>query len=240
VYEQALVELEGGRIYVTARLRLARHMRDIRLWVRGGDGVYAPAQTQVMMEDAAADTADYRFALPAVDTYVSWEMYVIPMGREVKFYMNLAPDLTPGGGDFVVSVKPEPPAAESRQGEGAAEPDEPDESAEPEDWAVPATAGPEPSLAELAPEADEPAPPAEAGTEAAALEPPADPETEPPAETAPPAAGSMPAEEGSPPESGGGKNEAAGASPALIVPAVLAAAALSAALSMKRRRKTPR
>jgi hypothetical protein len=33
-------------------------------------------------------------------------MYVIPMGRDVKFYMNLSETLTEGGGDFVVSVKP--------------------------------------------------------------------------------------------------------------------------------------
>ncbi|MDR2420847.1 MAG: NEAT domain-containing protein [Oscillospiraceae bacterium] len=115
VYKDALVELDGGKIYATVRLQLISNMKDFRLYVQdGADGdytkesprSYSKVTPRVMTEDAGADTADYRFEIPSVTAYMSWEMYVIPMGRDVKFYMNLSDELTPGGGDFVVSVKP--------------------------------------------------------------------------------------------------------------------------------------
>jgi hypothetical protein len=115
VYKDALVEFNGDKIYATVRLQLMSNMKDFRLYVQDGAGdsytkesprSYSKVAPRVMTEDAGADTTDYRFEIPSVTAYMSWEMYVIPMGRDVKFYMNLSDDLTPGGGDFVVSVKP--------------------------------------------------------------------------------------------------------------------------------------
>jgi hypothetical protein len=107
VYDTALVELTGGKIYLTVRLQLMSNMKDFRLFVQDEPkGGYTKVTPRVMAEDAGADTADYRFEIPSVTAYMSWEMYVIPMGRDVKFYMNVSDTLSPGSGDFIVSVKP--------------------------------------------------------------------------------------------------------------------------------------
>jgi hypothetical protein len=118
VYKTALVELDGGKIYVTVRLQLMSNMKDFRLYVQDKPkGGYTAVKPRVMAEDASADTADYRFEIPSVTAYMSWEMYVIPMGRDVKFYMNLSDSLTSGGADFVVSVKPKGSGKATEAGE---------------------------------------------------------------------------------------------------------------------------
>ncbi|MDR1194484.1 MAG: hypothetical protein LBK98_10045, partial [Peptococcaceae bacterium] len=114
IYKTALAELDGGKTYLTVRLLLLSNMKDIRLSVqeRPGGG-YKRVTPRIMAEDAGTDSADYRFEVPSLTGYLSWEMYVIPMGRDVKFYMNVSDALAEGGGDFIVSVKPktaEPPA----------------------------------------------------------------------------------------------------------------------------------
>ncbi|MDR1158445.1 MAG: hypothetical protein LBK75_09140 [Oscillospiraceae bacterium] len=102
VYEKALAEIRDGRCFVTVRLQLMSNMRDFRLSAQQTPGgAYAAITPAVMQEDAAQDTADYRFEIPALDSYLCWEMYVVPMGRDVKFYMNLDTALTEGTGDFV-------------------------------------------------------------------------------------------------------------------------------------------
>jgi hypothetical protein len=80
----------------------------------GDPASYASVSPRVVAEDAGADTADYRFSIPSVSSYIGCSTYVTPMGRDVKFYMNLSGNLTAGSGDFVVSVKPKTaPVAES-------------------------------------------------------------------------------------------------------------------------------
>jgi hypothetical protein len=109
IYEKALVELEGGKIYATVRVQLVSNMGAIKFTVQqkaGDPASYASVSPRVVAEDAGADTADYRFQIPAVNSYIGCATYVTPMGRDVKFYMNLSSELTAGGGDFVVSVKP--------------------------------------------------------------------------------------------------------------------------------------
>ncbi|MDR1065032.1 MAG: hypothetical protein LBL25_01520 [Oscillospiraceae bacterium] len=109
VYEKALVEIDGGKIFATVRLQLMSNMKDFRLFVQqGAKGKYESVKPRIMAEDAASDTSDFRFELPSVGGYISWEMYVIPMGRDVKFFMNLSESLTQGNGDFTVSLKPKP------------------------------------------------------------------------------------------------------------------------------------
>jgi hypothetical protein len=118
VYEKALVEIDGGKIYATVRLQLMSNMRDFSLFVQDAPGgSYTKVSPRAAAEDAGEDTADYRFELPSLGAYMSWEMYVIPMGRDVKFYMNLSESLNEGSGDFAVSIKPKsnPQAAEAGQ-----------------------------------------------------------------------------------------------------------------------------
>jgi hypothetical protein len=163
IYEKALVEIDGGKVYATVRLQLMSNMRDFRLFVQNApEGSYTKVTPRITAEDAGADTADYRFELPSVGAYISWEMYVIPMGRDVKFYMNLSESLSEGSGDFVVSLKPkaassEPQAAEEGQA-GTAE-------AQAAGAVTPAvTPAPEPSEETAATP-----PPADAATEIAAV-----------------------------------------------------------------------
>jgi hypothetical protein len=109
IYEKALVEIEDGKVYATVRMQLVSNMGTIKFTVqqKAGDPTsYAAASPRIIAEDAGADTADYRFPVPAVNSYIGCSTYVTPMGRDVKFYMNLSSDLTAGSGDFVVSVKP--------------------------------------------------------------------------------------------------------------------------------------
>ncbi|MDR0434516.1 MAG: NEAT domain-containing protein, partial [Gracilibacteraceae bacterium] len=121
VHKDALVEIENGKIYLTARLLLMSNIRDIRLSVQQSPGgSYQSVAPRIMMEDAGTDSADYRFELPTLTSYISWEMYVIPMGRDVKFFMNVSEGLRDGAGDFIVSVKPQPATATAAAGTGSA------------------------------------------------------------------------------------------------------------------------
>ncbi|MDR2770428.1 MAG: hypothetical protein LBB57_00140 [Clostridiales Family XIII bacterium] len=122
IYEKALVEIEGGKVYVTVRVQLVSNMGAIKFTVQqkaGDPASYASASPRVIAEDAGADTADYRFSVPAVGSYIGCSTYVTPMVRDVKFYMNLSGNLTAGSGDFVVSLKPSAANAQSGAAAGA-------------------------------------------------------------------------------------------------------------------------
>jgi hypothetical protein len=216
VYEKALVELDGDKIYLTVRLQLMSNMRDFRLYIQDAPGGgYSKAAARVMAEDASADTADYRFAVPSVTSYVSWEMYVIPMGRDVKFYMNVSDELTAGSGDFIVTVKPKaapsPSPAETPEPTPPAQPETP--TSAPETRAEPAAPTPpaEPTLPAPpeAPSSSETAP--ASPTPSASPEPSASPTPSPavsggdtPPQTGAPETGavSKPQDTSAPPDSG--------------------------------------
>jgi hypothetical protein len=109
IYEKALAEIQDGKVYVTVRMQLVSNMGAIKFTVQqkaGDSASYASVSPRITAEDAGADTADYRFQVPAVDSYIGCATYVTPMGRDVKFYLNLSDNLTAGSGDFVVTVKP--------------------------------------------------------------------------------------------------------------------------------------
>jgi hypothetical protein len=176
IYEKALVEIEDGKVYATVRVQLVSNMGAIKFTVQqkpGDPASYASVSPRVIAEDAGADTADYRFQLPAVNSYIGCSTYVTPMGRDVKFYMNLSGDLAAGSGDFVVSVKPKDAQAEAAADDaGAADAAPEAPAATPE---ADADAAPEAETRTPAAEAETTVPgdrPAESGT--AADETPAD------------------------------------------------------------------
>jgi hypothetical protein len=116
IYEKALVEIDGGKVYATVRVQLVSNMGAIKFTVQkkaGDPAGYASVSPRIIAEDAGTDTADYRFELPSVTSYIGCSTYVTPMGRDVKFYMNLSGSLTEGSADFVVSVKPKADAAQA-------------------------------------------------------------------------------------------------------------------------------
>ncbi len=112
VYESALLEQDGDKTYLTIRMQLMSNIRDIRFsaqQTKGDKDSYKSVSYDTMQEDAAADTADMRMEVPAGDTYIRCQMYVIPMGRDVTYYINAdADNAVKGSGDFIVSVNDEP------------------------------------------------------------------------------------------------------------------------------------
>ena len=70
-----------------------------------------------MQEDFTNNTTDFRMQVPSENAIIRCNMYVIPMGRDVIFYITVG-NLQSGSGDFVTSVKveePEQPAVTTPQ-----------------------------------------------------------------------------------------------------------------------------
>lgn len=108
VFEQALIEEESGGTYVTIRMQLMSNIRNIKFSVQqtpGDPTSYESVSYDTMQEDAAADTADLRFRVPEAGSYIRCDMYVIPMNRDVVYYLNVSDgEAQKGSGDFVSSV----------------------------------------------------------------------------------------------------------------------------------------
>ncbi|SHH88395.1 Iron Transport-associated domain-containing protein [Sporobacter termitidis DSM 10068] len=130
VYKDALIEVENGSTYLTIRMQLMSNIKDIKFSVQktaGDPGSYQAVSYSTMQEDSSSDTADMRFKVPKATAYIRCDMYVIPMGRAVVFYMQVnSGSASKGGGDFVVSVDtPAPASTPPAAGSPAAGPQEP-------------------------------------------------------------------------------------------------------------------
>lgn len=104
-FKQALVEVdENGNTYITVRLKLSQYTKDHQFQVDGErNGTFTPATVSIMQENLGEDTTDYRMQVPSENAVIRCNMYVIPMGREVIFYITVS-DLQAGSGDFVTSI----------------------------------------------------------------------------------------------------------------------------------------
>ena len=100
----ALVEVDSsGATWVTIRLNLMDNIQSPQFQV-DGSSVSAP----LMQEDYSNNTADYRMRVNSENSIIRCNMYVIPMGREVIFYITVG-GLSAGSGDFVTSITVEEP-----------------------------------------------------------------------------------------------------------------------------------
>lgn len=108
-FKQALVEVdENGNTYITVRLKLSQYTKDHQFQVDGErNGTFTPATVSIMQENLGEDTTDYRMQVPSENAVIRCNMYVIPMGREVIFYITVS-DLQAGSGDFVTSITVNP------------------------------------------------------------------------------------------------------------------------------------
>lgn len=106
----ALVEVDAnGNTYITLRLKLSQYTQDHQFWVDANrNGSYTPVSATVMQEDYNADTADYRMQVPSENVVIRSSMYVIPMGREVVWYITVG-SLQSGSGDFITSITVQDP-----------------------------------------------------------------------------------------------------------------------------------
>ena len=115
----ALVEVDpDGNTYVTVRLNLMDNIQDPQFQVDGSrNGNFSSVSATVMQEDFTNNTTDFRMQVPSENAIIRCNMYVIPMGRDVIFYITVG-NLQSGSGDFVTSVKveePEQPAVTTPQ-----------------------------------------------------------------------------------------------------------------------------
>ena len=109
----ALVEVDPqGNTFVTVRLNLMDNIQNPQFQVDGSrNGNFSAVSATVMQEDFTENTTDFRMQVPDENTIIRCNMYVIPMGRDVIFYITVG-DLKSGSGDFIASVKVEQPTQE--------------------------------------------------------------------------------------------------------------------------------
>ena len=115
----ALVEVDSqGNTYVTVRLNLMDNIQNPQFQVDGSrNGNFSAVSATVMQEDFTNNTTDFRMQVPSENAIIRCNMYVIPRGRDVIFYITVG-NLQSGSGDFVTSVKveePEQPAVTTPQ-----------------------------------------------------------------------------------------------------------------------------
>lgn len=103
---KALVEKDGDKYYVTLRLLLQSNCNSISLFQRTGNNTYSKVSYQIMAENAVEDSVDYRFQVNDPFAPIKASMYVVPMGRETTWFIQLDKSSTSSDtGNFIVSVK---------------------------------------------------------------------------------------------------------------------------------------
>lgn len=96
---KALVEVDSnGNTYVTVRLKLMDNIQNPTFKVDGSS-----VSASLMQEDYSANTADFRMKVASENSVICCSMYVVPMGRDVIFFITVS-NLNSGSGDFVTSI----------------------------------------------------------------------------------------------------------------------------------------
>ena len=96
---KALVEVDSnGNTYITVRLKLMDNIQNPTFKVDGSS-----VSASLMQEDYSANTADYRMKVASENSVIRCSMYVVPMGRDVIFFITVS-NLNSGSGDFVTSI----------------------------------------------------------------------------------------------------------------------------------------
>ncbi len=96
---KALVEVDSnGSTYITVRLKLMDNIQNPTFKVDGNS-----VSASLMQEDYSANTADYRMKVASENSVIRCSMYVVPMGRDVIFFITVS-NLNSGSGDFVTSI----------------------------------------------------------------------------------------------------------------------------------------
>lgn len=110
-YTKALVEVDAdGRTYVTVRLKLMDNIQSPTFQVDGKS-----VSASCMQEDYSNNTADFRMRVGSEHSVIRCSMYVVPMRRQVIFYITVS-NLQSGSGDFITSIPaPQPKPAQSTE-----------------------------------------------------------------------------------------------------------------------------
>lgn len=152
LYNKALVEVDNkGTTYITVRLKLMDNIENPEFEVDGKS-----VSASLMQEDYTENTADYRMKVPSEKSIIKCSMYVVPMGRQVKFFITVS-DLTSGSGDFITSVTVDKPAATTKKAETGTTKKPVSTTKKPDTTKAPFTVAPEtPAPATEAPKTDAP------------------------------------------------------------------------------------
>lgn len=152
LYNKALVEVDNkGTTYITVRLKLMDNIETPEFEVDGKS-----VSASLMQEDYTENTADYRMKVPSEKSIIKCSMYVVPMGRQVKFFITVS-DLTSGSGDFITSVTVDKPAATTKKAETGTTKKPVSTTKRPDTAKAPSTVAPEtPAPATEAPKTDAP------------------------------------------------------------------------------------
>ncbi len=152
LYNKALAEVDNkGTTYITVRLKLMDNIENPEFEVDGKS-----VSASLMQEDYTENTADYRMKVPSEKSIIKCSMYVVPMGRQVKFFITVS-DLTSGSGDFITSVTVDKPAATTKKAETGTTKKPVSTTKKPDTTKAPSTVAPEtPTPATEAPKTDAP------------------------------------------------------------------------------------
>lgn len=152
LYNKALVEVDNkGTTYITVRLKLMDNIENPEFEVDGKS-----VSASLMQEDYTENTADYRMKVPSEKSIIKCSMYVVPMGRQVEFFITVS-DLTSGSGDFITSVTVDKPAATTKKAETGTTKKPVSTTKKPDTTKAPFTVAPEtPAPATEAPKTDAP------------------------------------------------------------------------------------
>lgn len=121
--EQALLEVdEDGNHFVTVRFFLMDNIEDVGLSVQeDAESEFVDVASTVMKEDMEEATSDLRFAVPDENAIVRASFYVVPMGRDVVFYITFS-DPVSGSGDFVTGIEVDESIAADQQAQNTPAP----------------------------------------------------------------------------------------------------------------------
>lgn len=113
---QALIEVDSsGNMYATIRLSLMDNIENPQFMVQeDGYSSFYDVSADCMQENLDNNTSDFRISIPNENSIVRSTFYVVPMGRDVIFYIGFS-NLTEGSGDFVASVEVAAPTEEQPQ-----------------------------------------------------------------------------------------------------------------------------
>ena len=142
LHNEALVEVDpAGNTYITVRLNLMDNIEHPAFSVdTARNGSFTDVSSSVMQEDFTANTTDFRMQVKDENVILRCAMYVVPMGRDVVFYITVS-DLKQGSGDFVTSVKVNAPVTEPSKPAETSKPQEsskPAQTSKPEESSKPA------------------------------------------------------------------------------------------------------
>ncbi len=99
LHDKGLIEDINGEYFLSFRLKMTDNMKDEKFSVqKRGDELYIPLDYQVLNETET--TKDYRIKLPAKDAIVRAEIFIVPMGRSVIFFMDFD-EFISGNTDFI-------------------------------------------------------------------------------------------------------------------------------------------